>query len=160
VRGAFAVLAASTVFAGCSHAFARSDGAPLAVSPAAPPNQLVHMVYIGRWQFVSHRRDGRFRGASVRSFRPGDSLAVVFTGTRLRLFGITGSNGGVATIVLSPNEPQTVSFVSAHKITHRMLYDSGPLPAGLHSAGIVVSPANSKSARGYVNIDELEVSTM
>lgn len=57
-----------------------------------------------------------------------------------------------------PEEMEQISFLGAAKATHRLVYDSGPLPNGVHVISVVVmKPA--RLPHGYVNIDELEISS-
>jgi hypothetical protein len=112
-------------------------------------------VYAGRWEFISKRTDGRYRGWSARSFHEGDSITVIFFGRRLRIFGVTGKNGGNALIVLPGKPMKDAYFTSSKKKTHQLVYDSGTLPDRFHSASVVVF--NPPKRRGYVNVDEIEI---
>jgi hypothetical protein len=112
-------------------------------------------VYAGHWEFVSKRTDGRYQGWSARSFHAGDSITIVFFGRRLRIFGVTGKNGGNALVVVADEPLKTAYFTSSVKKTHQLVYDSGALPDRVHSASVVVT--NPPTRRGYVNVDEIEV---
>ncbi len=111
--------------------------------------------YSGRWQII-HRDDGRFHGESARSFDGGDSITIVFSGSRLRIFGIRGKNGGTGSVVIPGRRPQSVDFYAPRKQTHVLVYDSGTLPGKIQTAGIVVTSPPPPRHRGYVNVDELD----
>jgi hypothetical protein len=85
-------------------------------------------------------------------------MTVLFHGSRLRVFGVIGRNGGAASVVFPPREMEQISFQGAAKTTHRLVYDSGPLPNGVHVISVVVMKP-PRQAHGYVNIDELEISS-
>ncbi len=115
--------------------------------------------YTGKWEFVSHRNDGRYQGESVRSYHVGDSITVVFSGNRLRIYGIRGNNGGVGTVVVPGKAAAQINFYARTKATHVLLYDSGPLKGTIQTAGIVVSAPPRPRQAGYVNIDEMQALT-
>ncbi len=119
--------------------------------------ELHHVSYKGNWEFVSNRKDGRFAGASARSYHPGDSMTIVFLGNRLRIYGVTGPNGGRGSVVIPGIPAHVASFYSARKETHRLLYDSGRLNGNVQSAGLVVMKGSQTHPNGYVNVDEIEV---
>jgi hypothetical protein len=112
--------------------------------------------YQGRWQHVVGYHDGRFEGTSSRSYSPDDSVTLMFTGSRLQLYGIVGPNGAKATLALD-GHLRTLNFHASHK--RRMLvYESPLLDRGPHSAVIVVGDKPKDVARnGYVNIDYARV---
>jgi hypothetical protein len=85
-------------------------------------------------------------------------MTVLFHGRRLRIFGVMGKNGGAASVVFPPREMEQISFVGAAKTTHRLVYDSGSLADGVHVISVVVMKP-TRQAHGYVNIDELEISS-
>ncbi len=157
------------VLAGCANGTSHSASAsPIALS-TAPGNvvigisalqrgaQIQRLSYTGHWEFVSNRKDGRFEGASARSFHVGDALTLVFRGNRIRLYGVTGPGGGNGTIIVAGQPAHTVSFYSAKKATHRLVFDSGELRGDFQSAGLVVSSAGRERPNGYVNVDEVEI---
>jgi hypothetical protein len=96
---------------------------------AAPP-ALRDLSYSGRWEFVRNRSDGRFAGRSA-SFHAGDALTVLFDGEGLRIYGVTGPNGGVGTVVVPGLPAEKISFYSARRATHVLLYSSPRMPAGI-----------------------------
>ena len=119
--------------------------------------ELRHISYKGRWEFVSNRKDGRYAGASARSFHAGDSMTIVFVGDRIRIYGVTGPNGGRGSVIIPGRPARVVSFYSPQKRTHRLIYDSGRLNGTVQSAGVVVMAASAVHPTGYVNVDEIEV---
>ncbi len=119
--------------------------------------QIHKLSYSGRWEFVSNRRDGRYEGASARSYHVGDSVTLVFEGNHLRIYGVTGPNGGSGTILIAGQPARALSFYSPAKVTHRLVFDSGKLKGDLQSAGLVVTAPGGGRRTGYVNIDEVEV---
>lgn len=138
------------------------------VKPAPPSVSLLRMsstiayrgvnsiTYSGKWEIVSGRNDGRYLGRSARSYRPNDCLTLIFLGRRLRIYGVTGRNGGQAVVVLLPLKPERITFRSPTKHAHRLMYDSGLLSDGIHGVSVVVD-ATDAHTRGYVNLDEFDV---
>ncbi len=114
--------------------------------------------FSGRWEFVQGRHDGRFQGASVRSFHPGDCISFIFTGGQFQVYGVSGPRGGHALVSIPGSKSRTISFYSPQKRTHALLYVSPTFSPGVHSAALVVEPSReSRSLRTYVNVDELEI---
>ncbi len=104
------------------------------------------------------RSDGRFAGASARSFHPGDVVELHFAGTGFRVFGVTGPTGGHAVVVVAGQPDRTVDFYSPQKRTHVAVCTVTALFGGQHDAALIVAPQRDDTARGnYVNIDSVEV---
>jgi hypothetical protein len=116
--------------------------------------------YLGRWQHVRGRFDGRSNGTSTRSTRRGDVAILSFNGTRIRIFGVRGPSGGRARVGLdqaSTRGPR-VDFYAAQLEPHALVYESPVLPAGMHTLTIVVLGTRDVGGRYYyVNIDDAEV---
>jgi hypothetical protein len=107
--------------------------------------------YSGRWERVSGRHDGRFAGTSTRSFKPGDTVSLLYFGRRCELFGVVGPKGGPATLV-----DKTVHAIDFHARTIRMksVYRGPWLPDGPHMLVVTVGvQPKGIAANGYVNID-------
>jgi hypothetical protein len=128
----------------------------VAMTRKIPEKNVLTVKYAGTWEFVSNQNDGRFQGESARSFHSGDSITVVFSGNRFRLYGIRGRNGGVASVIIPGRSPARINFYAPVKETHVLLYDSGPLNGLIQTAGIVVTTPPPPRQEGYVNIDEME----
>lgn len=134
-------------------------------SPATAPTPGRHvaaftrLLYSGRWERVRGRHDGRYLGGSLRSYRSGDALTLVYDGDMFQVFGVVGSNGGRCRITIPGQPPQTADFYSPIPITHQLVYTSPNLGPGLHSATIVVTDAKTGGS-GYVNVDEIRVLTI
>jgi hypothetical protein len=125
----------------------------IAAAPSAPSIR-----FIGHWQVVHGRTDGRFGGASARSFHPGDVVELHFAGTGFRVFGVTGPTGGHAVVVIAGQPDHTIDFYSPAKHTHVELYAARSLFAGQHDAALIVAPQRDDVSRGnYVNVDSVEV---
>jgi hypothetical protein len=111
-----------------------------------------HFLYSGSWVHLTGRHDGRYNGTSSRSFRPGDSVSLLFYGRRFSLHGIVGPKGGPATLALD-GRVQTMTFF-AHTKSMAAVYASRLLRDGPHSVVIVVGTKPKDVApTGYVNID-------
>ncbi len=116
--------------------------------------------YIGSWQHLRGKHDGRSNGTSTRSTHTGDVAVLSFTGTRVRIYGVRGPSGGRAGISL--DEASTgggpVEFYAPRVTPHALIYGSPTLAAGVHTVTVVVW--GTRNARGhyyYVNIDGAEV---
>lgn len=128
----------------------------LRMSTTIAYNGLNKIGYYGKWETVTGRHDGRFLGRSARSYRSNDCITLIFQGSRLRIYGVTGRKGGQGLVVMPPLEPQHITFRSANKNSHHLMYDSGLLPDGIHSASVIVDGSDTRT-RGYVNLDEFDV---
>jgi hypothetical protein len=112
----------------------------------------VQLFYSGSWQHVRGKFDGRDGGTSSRSFRVGSEVSFQFHGERFDIFGIRGSNGGYADVVVDGSPAGTISFVAKHKTVGTLVYASRTLDEGAHWVQIfVIAPPDGK--RGFVNID-------
>jgi hypothetical protein len=119
-------------------------GASIDVVGAASRGQgLNRLSYAGRWQFVDRTFDGRFHGQSARTFHAGDEVTLFFKGTQLRIFGITGPNGGAARVSFGGDAgDKIVTFFSEKKHAHTVIYSSGFLTSGWRLARLVVLAPN------------------
>lgn len=116
--------------------------------------------YIGKWQHVRGKFDGRTDGTSTRSTHTGDVAVLSFSGTRVRLFGIVGPSGGRAGIALDQTSTggRPVEFYAPKIRTHALIYQSPVLPAGVHTVTLAVwGTRDAKGRYYYVNIDGAEV---
>jgi len=115
--------------------------------------------YVGKWQHVHGKHDGRTNGTSTRSTHTGDVAIFRFIGTRIRLYGIRGPSGGRAGIAL--DEASTggvpVDFYAPRIQTHALIYESPALARGVHDLSIVVWGTRDMHGHYYyVNIDGVE----
>ncbi len=115
--------------------------------------------YVGSWQHVHGKHDGRSNGTSTRSTHTGDVAIFRFTGTRVRIYGVCGPSGGRAGIALDEASTggRPVDFYSPHLQPHVLIYESPVLPAGVHTVSIAVW--GTRDVHGhyyYVNIDGAE----
>jgi hypothetical protein len=111
-----------------------------------------HFAYVGKWEHVRGRRDGRYNGTSSRSYRPGDSASIFFFGRRFGLHGVVGPGGGPATLAID-SQLHTISFFSRVKRASTV-YLSAAMPEGPHSVVVVVGVKPKDIApTGFVNID-------
>ena len=118
--------------------------------------------FVGSWQRVRGKHDGRSNGTSTRSTRVGDVMILGFIGTRVRLYGIVGPSGGRAGIAVDQASTggKPVDFFSPRVKTHVLMYQSPVMPAGLHTVSVVVWGTRNQHGRFYyVNIDGAEVET-
>ena len=116
--------------------------------------------YVGKWQHVRNKNDGRTAGTSTRSTHLGDVAILRFTGTRVRIYGILGPSGGRAGIALDEKSTGAVpvDFYSPRVRTHAMVYQSPVLPSGVHDVTLIVWGTRDPHGRFYyVNIDGAEV---
>ncbi len=114
------------------------------------------LAYSGSWQHLRDFHDGRTGGTSSRTYHIGATASFRFTGRKLRIFGVTGRNGGYAELLIDGETYALLRFYAAHKRTNVELYTSPDLPAGAHLVEIVVAEAPSGlPKRRYVNLDGL-----
>jgi len=115
--------------------------------------------YVGRWQHVRGKFDGRSNGTSTRSTHTGDVAIVRFEGTRIRLYGVRGPSGGRAGIALDlESTGKPVDFYAPAVEPHALIYTSPELLPGVHTLSLVVWGLRDEHARFYyVNIDTAEI---
>jgi hypothetical protein len=115
-----------------------------------------HLAYTGHWEHMRGLRDGRADGTSSRSRFPGDSVVVPFQGSIVRVYGVRGPNGGDASIGIDGRYYGVATFFAPDKQVRALVFQSPQLREGPHILALVVErPA--RAARGYVNIDQVEV---
>lgn len=146
-------------------------GAATTAAPAAPRVTFIddsvvgeallgHFDYVGSWQCVRGKHDGRSDGTSTRSTHTSDVAIFRFVGTRVRIFGVLGPSGGRAGIALDEKSTTVgpVDFYAPRLRTDALVYQSPVLPYGMHTVSIVVW--GTRDVRGrfyYVNIDGAQV---
>jgi hypothetical protein len=115
--------------------------------------------YVGSWQHVRGKQDGRSNGTSTRSTHTGDVAIFRFTGTRVRIYGVRGRSGGRAGIALDEASTggRPVEFYAPLLEPHVLVYESPVLPAGVHTVSIAVWGTRDQHGRFYyVNVDGAE----
>jgi hypothetical protein len=164
VRAGLQLAAAGLVFVAvsCTHATSQpsvSRTKVVTIDDASRGVGLERFHFIGHWERVRGRHDGRWGGTSTRSPHFGSSVSVAIKGYRFRLYGVSGPNGGNGTLGLDRDtEFAVLDFYSARKRTHVLLYTSPILAQGLHAIAVSVNGTHNPRSRGtYVNIDSLEV---
>ncbi len=118
--------------------------------------------FVGKWQLVRGKRDGRTNGTSTRSTRTGDVAVLGFSGTRVRIFGVLGPSGGRAGVSLdgASTGGTPIDFYAPRIQTHALIYESPILPPGIHTVTLVVWGTRDERGRFYyVNIDGAEIDT-
>jgi hypothetical protein len=162
-RGA-AIVAAATI-AACSATPAAADvaGTPphvTIVDDAMVGRALLgRFDYVGSWQHVHGKHDGRSNGTSTRSTHVGDVAIFRFTGTRVRIYGVRGPSGGRGGIALDESSTggRPIEFYAPRLEPHVLVYESPVLPAGVHTVSIAVWGTRDRHGHFYyVNIDGAE----
>lgn len=113
--------------------------------------------YVGHWQHVRGRSDGRYSGTSSRSFHPGDYIVYTYQGSGFVLYGVSGPNGGNADVAIDGTFYGTAHFYSPRMQTHNVVFETPQLPEGTHTFGLVVARTPEYVHRNYVNIDSIQV---
>jgi hypothetical protein len=151
-----------SVAVSCTHATsppAESRTKVVTIDDASRGVGLERFHFIGHWERVRGRQDGRWGGTSTRSPHFGNSVSATINGYKFRLYGVSGPNGGTGRLGLDRDtEFAMLDFYSARKRTHVLLYTSPILAQGLHVIVVSVNGTHDHRSRGtYVNIDSLEV---
>jgi hypothetical protein len=116
-----------------------------------------HFSYVGRWEHVRGRHDGRMNGTSSRSWHAGDNLVLAYIGNELLVYGVTGPNGGNASVSIDGRYYGIANFYSTHLQAHRLVYSVPPLGEGIHTIGLLVSYTPNYAHRRYVNVDSVTI---
>ena len=151
-----AVVMTLSLLAACASSGAQRNADEL-LDDSRAGQSLGYFSYVGHWEHLSNRHDGRYGGTSSRSRHSGDSVTLPFNGSMVRLYGVRGPNGGQADVAIDGQYYGTTSFYSPHKEVHALVFASPQLAQGTHALGLVVKLPASGSHRAYVNIDEVEV---
>jgi len=156
----FAVAAGIAVTAGIASAAGAASHITVIDDAATGKALLGRFDYVGSWQHVHGKHDGRTNGTSTRSTHTGDVAILRFSGTRVRIYGVRGRSGGRAGIALDETSTggRPVDFFALRTQTHALIYESPVLSNGVHTVSIVVW--GTRDERGhyyYVNIDGAEV---
>jgi hypothetical protein len=116
-----------------------------------------HFSYVGHWEHVTGRHDGRLNGTSSRSWHAGDNIILSYVGSELRLYGVTGPNGGNAAIAIDGRYYGTANFYSQRLRTHALVFSVPALGEGVHTMGVLVAQTPGYPRRRYVNVDSVTV---
>ncbi len=116
-----------------------------------------HFEYSGKWEHVRRHYDGRLDGTSSRSVAIGDSSVLIFSGSAVRLYGVRGPNGGLATVAIDGQYLGTIDFHAGHKQVTQV-FSSPALAPGSHALALLVAGSRTEHTHAYVNIDYARVS--
>ena len=116
------------------------------------------MHFMGHWQQVRGVHDGRFKGASVRSFHAGDGMTAEVRAKAMRFYGVRGPTGGKALLLIDNARRVVIDFYAPRKQTRALLFATPALGEGLHVADLIVLGTHDRRSRGsYVNLDSIEL---
>jgi hypothetical protein len=114
--------------------------------------------YTGDWTVcggcVPTTPNGRFRYSTA----GGSTVRVRFSGTQIKIYGIVEPHGGIA--IALDGSPATTIDTYAVTSSATLLYDSGPLTNGIHTAYLVNVQRHNPASDAYViGFDRAEIST-
>ena len=164
-RRLLAAIACTGILCSCAHGERPQHQAPedhrFTVATTKTGLGLWRYNYIGKWEMVYGRHDGRWQGSSVRSFRTGNSVGFAFAGNRVRIYGVLGPGGGYGSLAIDDAvRDAKLDFYAPHKRTHALVYESPVLTKGYHALAIMVTGMRSNPHGGtFVNVDSIEVET-
>ncbi|WP_232303940.1 glycosyl hydrolase [Pseudofrankia sp. DC12] len=93
------------------------------------------------------------------SLAAGDTATVQFTGTQVRIYGVKERAGGLASVQVD-NGPTNKVDTYASTSSNALLYDSGTLPNGVHTAVLTnIGQRNAAAAAFAVSFDRAEIFT-
>ena len=114
-----------------------------------------HMHFTGKWQAIADGRGGRRFAA--RSSHAGDGVTAEVAGTRVRLYGMIGPDGGKAIVLIDDGQRAPVDFYAPRARGGALVYASPQLPSAVHAVDVVVLGARGPRARGsYVSVEAIE----
>ncbi len=98
-------------------------------------------------------------GSNTYNIMPDDVAKLRFTGTRVRLYSITGPNHGIAAASVDGAGEQLLDMYSPSRTGGVLMYESPTLPKGPHVLTVRVTGRwNPQSRYGWVTIDYAEYS--
>ncbi|MEA5457078.1 glycoside hydrolase [Sinomonas sp. JGH33] len=87
-----------------------------------------------------------------------DAASMSFTGGRVRLFGVTDTNGGRATVSVDGGPATELDFYSAARHGDQLMWESPQLGTGNHTLTVTASgSANPQSSGTMVALDRAEI---
>ncbi|MBL7486923.1 endoglucanase [Frankia sp. AgB1.9] len=93
------------------------------------------------------------------SLAAGDTATVQFTGTQVRIYGVKERAGGLASVQVDNGSTTNVDTYAPNS-SNALLYDSGTLPNGVHTAVLTnLGQRNAASAAFAVSFDRAEIFT-
>ncbi len=113
------------------------------------------LVYGGTW---SSRVSTLTSGLAKASEQPSSTLTVRFSGTRLRILGTTDMASGIASVSVDGKAWQEADFYSAQAQGGRVVFDTGVLKTGEHSARLFVTGRGKSVGTGVgITVDGFDV---
>jgi O-glycosyl hydrolase len=99
-----------------------------------------------------------YAGTTHWDWSANDTATMAFTGGRVRLFGVTDTNEGRATVSVDGAAPTELDFYSASRHGDQLMWESPQLSGGNHTLTVSVSGThNPQSTGSLIAIDRAEV---
>lgn len=98
-----------------------------------------------------------FGGTYHSAHQPGNSFAVTFSGTGIRVYGDTSDHAGSMDVKIDGVAAGTIDFYSAQYKVRQKVYEKTGLTAGEHTMVATLSGKNAASTGNYVSVDQVDV---
>lgn len=117
------------------------------------------VAYAGTTQTYAHAAD--IGGTHTVLKSSGASAVITFTGASAKVIGLTAANFGNVKVYVNDVHRQTVDLYSATTTYQHEIFDTGPLPFGVHTIELeALWTKNASATNYYVGFDALTLATV
>ncbi|HHW49482.1 MAG TPA: DUF4469 domain-containing protein [Clostridiaceae bacterium] len=114
------------------------------------------ITYKGSWKYEQNVA-GAYNNDIHKSNKKNSSFSVKFSGTKIKVYGTTGPDHGIAFIKIDGRSTKVDLYSKEHK-SNVLIYISPELKNGTHKLEVEVSGSkNKKSKNKYVTVDKIEI---
>jgi hypothetical protein len=131
-------------------------GGTTTVQDYAFGTELFQWDYQGRWGHAGDNLESS--GTNSHSSMPGDTATIRFVGSRLRFYGVTAENHGLARLSIDGVDHATIDQYSAARVQGGLAWESPVLPRGEHVFTLtVLGECNPAAKYVWINVDNVQI---
>jgi len=115
--------------------------------------------YVGSgWQHCTNCGSDLYDQSKSWDNIPNDYVAISFTGTQIKFYGVVGPQYGIGAVSIDGNSKETIDLYAAKRAGDQLLWTSPVLAGGTHTFELdVTGNKNPRSTNTYVSIDHVDI---
>jgi hypothetical protein len=112
-----------------------------------------HIVYSPAWEKFT--KTNAYGGSYSRTAVAGATATIYFTGTRLDVYGMTGTTTGVVDLYLDGVKKATIDMTATGATYKVMLWSTGTIGGGAHY--VQLKPSDTSVAGKFITLDSVDI---